>query len=264
MALARSWGSRWWSSSRVPSRAAIQGGPALGIDFSGGTSPDPEVRRPGHRGCIVRRRHQRGIAEESGVQQFGPADDNELLIRAAPERTRRGAPVSSTGPMLSARRSSRARSASSRFISQELVGPVIGEVLKRRGVSAFGFALAGILVYIGLRFRFSFAAGAIIAVAHDVLVTLRDADVLRLRAVPERGRGDADDHRVFGERLDRGLRPGPGKSPAYAEGQFRHARQREHQPDPEPDDHHLRHDPVRGDWHCLSSVAKCYGASPSR
>ena len=57
-------------------------------------------------------------------------------------------------------------------LSQELVGPVIGEELQRRGVSAFGFAMAGILLYIGLRFRFSFAVGAIIAVVHDVLVTL--------------------------------------------------------------------------------------------
>jgi preprotein translocase subunit SecF len=49
---------------------------------------------------------------------------------------------------------------------------VIGDVLLRRGYSAFGFAMAGILIYIGLRFRFSFAVGAIIAVVHDVLVTL--------------------------------------------------------------------------------------------
>ena len=52
------------------------------------------------------------------------------------------------------------------------MGPVIGEELQRRGINAFVFAMAGILVYIGLRFRFSFAVGAIIAVAHDVFVTL--------------------------------------------------------------------------------------------
>ena len=57
-------------------------------------------------------------------------------------------------------------------ISRELVGPVIGAELKQRGVSAFGFALLGILAYIGWRFSFSFGMGAIVAVAHDILVTV--------------------------------------------------------------------------------------------
>ena len=57
-------------------------------------------------------------------------------------------------------------------IGQELVGPVIGEELQRRGVNAFVFAMLGILAYVAFRFRFSFAVGAIIAVVHDILVTL--------------------------------------------------------------------------------------------
>jgi preprotein translocase subunit SecF len=39
-------------------------------------------------------------------------------------------------------------------------------------MSAFVFAMAGILIYVGLRFRFSFGVGAIVAVVHDILVTL--------------------------------------------------------------------------------------------
>ena len=57
-------------------------------------------------------------------------------------------------------------------IGQELVGPVIGEELRRRGIQAFVFAMAGILIYIGLRFRFSFGVGAIVAVLHDILITM--------------------------------------------------------------------------------------------
>ena len=57
-------------------------------------------------------------------------------------------------------------------VSRELVGPVIGEELQQRGISAFVFAMVGILVYVGLRFRFSFGVGAIVAVAHDILVTV--------------------------------------------------------------------------------------------
>ena len=55
---------------------------------------------------------------------------------------------------------------------RELVGPVIGQELQQRGINAFVFAMAGILVYIGLRFRFSFAVGAVVAGAHDIAITL--------------------------------------------------------------------------------------------
>ena len=146
---------------------AMQGGIALGIDFSGGTALivkfDGQITEDAVRGAIS------GIAEESVVQQFGAADDNEVLIRLP--QTEEGASLEDGA---NAVREALDRSSVGAFevLSQELVGPVIGEVLTRRGISAFGFAMAGILVYIGLRFRFSFAVGAVIAVAHDVFVTL--------------------------------------------------------------------------------------------
>ncbi len=54
----------------------------------------------------------------------------------------------------------------------EIVGPVVGEQLNRQGMLATVLALAGILVYIGLRFQFSFAVGAVAATIHDLLVAL--------------------------------------------------------------------------------------------
>jgi preprotein translocase subunit SecF len=56
--------------------------------------------------------------------------------------------------------------------SREIVGPVIGADLQRRGIYAVLTSLAAITIYIGVRFRFSFAVGAIVATLHDVLVTL--------------------------------------------------------------------------------------------
>ena len=146
---------------------SMQGGLALGIDFSGGTALivqfDNPVTDDTVRGAI------RGVADEIGVQQFGPAADNQVLIRLP--QTEEDASLEAGA---NAVRAALEQSSIGEFavISRELVGPVIGEVLQRRGFSAFGFAMAGILVYIGLRFRFSFAVGAIIAVVHDVLVTL--------------------------------------------------------------------------------------------
>jgi SecD/SecF fusion protein len=52
------------------------------------------------------------------------------------------------------------------------VGSQIGSELKKKGISAIVFALIGIIIYISLRFEFAFAMGAIIALAHDVLITV--------------------------------------------------------------------------------------------
>jgi preprotein translocase subunit SecF len=56
--------------------------------------------------------------------------------------------------------------------STEIVGPVIGQDLQRKGIYATLTALAGIMIYIGLRFRFTFAVGAIVATLHDVVIAL--------------------------------------------------------------------------------------------
>ena len=57
-------------------------------------------------------------------------------------------------------------------IQRDAVGPSIGADLQRKGIYAVLTSLLAITVYIGFRFRFSFAVGAIAATLHDVLVTL--------------------------------------------------------------------------------------------
>lgn len=134
--------------------AAMQGRLALGIDFSGGTilivQFDNPVTEDTVRGAIG------GVADESVVQQYGTADDNQVLIRLPQSGPEAGTSLEEGA---NAVRAALEQSSIGGFevINQELVGPVIGEELQRRGVSAFGFAMAGILLYIGLRFRFSFA-----------------------------------------------------------------------------------------------------------
>jgi len=55
----------------------------------------------------------------------------------------------------------------------EKVGPVVGRELKKKAIKAIIFALGGILVYIGFRFKhFSFGLAGVIALFHDVFVTL--------------------------------------------------------------------------------------------
>ncbi len=148
---------------------AMQGGLALGIDFSGGTIVilqfDAPTTEDAVRGAIG------GVVDEAVVQQYGDASGNEIMVRLPQSGPEEGTSLEADATaVVSALQQSAVGSFT--VVGQELVGPIIGQELQRRGVSAFAFAMLGILVYVGFRFRFSFGFGAIIAVAHDILVTL--------------------------------------------------------------------------------------------
>lgn len=57
-------------------------------------------------------------------------------------------------------------------LKEENVGPKIGSELKRDAVIAVLLALVVILIYLGFRFKFVFALGAVTALFHDVIITL--------------------------------------------------------------------------------------------
>jgi preprotein translocase subunit SecF len=59
-----------------------------------------------------------------------------------------------------------------RVVKEDRVGPKIGEELKRDAVIAVFLSLVVILIYLGFRFKFVFAIGAVAALFHDVLITL--------------------------------------------------------------------------------------------
>ena len=54
----------------------------------------------------------------------------------------------------------------------EIVGPKVGRELQRQAVLATLYALAGMLVYIAFRFEWIYGVAAVVAVFHDVLITL--------------------------------------------------------------------------------------------
>ena len=141
----------------------------LGVDFSGGTIVvlrfDESVTEETVRDALD------SVAGEKVVQQYGDADANEMLIRLPEiEREEGGSLEEGARDVVGA--IEQADLGSFELLQQDIVGPVIGRDLQRRGIYAFFSAMTGILIYIGLRFRFSFAVGAIVAVAHDILVTV--------------------------------------------------------------------------------------------
>lgn len=59
-----------------------------------------------------------------------------------------------------------------KVLKEDQVGPKVGKELKQDAVLAILLSLVVILVYLAFRFKFIFAAGAVIALFHDVLITL--------------------------------------------------------------------------------------------
>jgi len=140
----------------------------LGIDFTGGTIMVLRFEKPVTEDAV--RTVLAALPGEKVVQKHGEGA-NEILIRLPQVAEEQGASLEEGGRRaLDLIRSSNAGAFEVR--STESVGPVIGADLQRKGIYATLLSLLGITVYIGLRFRFSFAVGAIVATLHDVLVVL--------------------------------------------------------------------------------------------
>jgi SecD/SecF fusion protein len=98
---------------------------------------------------------------------------------------------------------------------QEHVGPTAGAELARGSAIAFGLAMLGILVYVTLRFEFSFAIGAIVALLHDVIITVgvfalfgRELSLIMVGAILTIAGYSINDTIVVFDRIREGLRAG--------------------------------------------------------
>jgi preprotein translocase subunit SecF len=147
---------------------AVRGVP-LGIDFSGGTIVvlkfEDAVSEQAVREALA------GLPGEKVVQQFGRPGDHQILVRLPELVTERGTSLEQGAKAILGALEA-AKVGRFEIRSTEIVGPVIGKDLQRKGVYATLASLVGILAYIALRFRLSFAVGAIVATLHDILVTL--------------------------------------------------------------------------------------------
>jgi len=134
------------------------------IDFRGGSTLELRFDEP------VEIDKLRTSAETAGIggfelTEFG--DPREILLRAetSSESGELGAKVIAAFERDFPERQIELR-------REESVGPRIGKELRGKAFMAVLFALLGILIYISWRFEFRFAVAAVIALAHDVMITL--------------------------------------------------------------------------------------------
>ena len=140
------------------------GGLNLGIDFAGGTLVQVKFNQQTTADRIRNALKPIGI-EDSIIQPIGT---NEVMIRVA----------KSSGAFTGF--SEKIQDALGTYYGKgtfeirriEMVGPKVGRDLTKKAILAIVFSWIGILIYVGVRFEFRYAIGGIIALVHDVLVTV--------------------------------------------------------------------------------------------
>jgi preprotein translocase subunit SecF len=138
-----------------------------GVDFEGGTVVILQFNETPDFGRI------RGALGDAAVQRFGPADRRQVMIRVNRTGQELGGDLSKEAErIIQTLKASNVGSFQEQPVRVTIVGPVVGEQLRKQGLMATVLAMAGILAYIALRFQFSFAVGAVVATLHDLLVTL--------------------------------------------------------------------------------------------
>ncbi len=144
-----------------------------GIDFAGGTEVQVQFETPVDVSKVRQFTADMGYKGAS-VQSFG--ENNEYLIRL---ESIQGATEKETNQLINAMISKVTTGLGQTFSGAgakirrvDSVGPQIGNELKKNGMLAVLYSLLMILVYVGLRFDYKFAPGAVFCLFHDAIITL--------------------------------------------------------------------------------------------
>jgi len=144
----------------------IKGGPSYGIDFAGGTLIQVKFTQNTTAAKVRSSMKELGLRGVT-IQQFGTQPD-EFLIRAPESKTE----VESLSSQVKSALEKSYGAGKVEIRRAEMVGPKVSKSLRNKGLMAVLFAIIGMLIYITWRFEFRFGVGAVIALTHDVLITL--------------------------------------------------------------------------------------------
>jgi preprotein translocase subunit SecF len=136
----------------------------LGIDFTGGMLIEASYSKPADIDAIRKALEAQEMSEVM-VQNFGTS--REVLIRVPVKGEVNGAQL---GQQVLA--SLKAQDASAELRRVEFVGPQVGQELYESGGLALLLVIAGIMVYLSLRFAWRFSVAAIVANMHDIVIIL--------------------------------------------------------------------------------------------
>lgn len=147
------------------------GGLNPGIDFAGGSIVQVKFTKD-ITADNIRTALKSTVLESAMIQQFGP---NEFLIRTSESFSDQAVLAANVGNPLTA---SFGKDYEIRRI--EVVGSKVGADFKRKGIIAVILSWIAILIYVGLRFEFRYGLGGIIALIHDVIITIGVISIMNM------------------------------------------------------------------------------------
>lgn len=151
------------------------GGLNLGVDFAGGAVVQVQFQKEATTDGL--RTALDGVQlENSTIQAFGAADNREFLIRT-PETA---ADLKLLTDRIDSALAKTFGAGTYEIRRVEAVGPKVGKDLSQKAVLALALSWAAMLVYIAWRFEFRYAVGGILALIHDVLVTVAVLSLLNM------------------------------------------------------------------------------------
>ena len=144
-----------------------KGGPRYGIDFKGGTLLQIKFAKQVTAGDLRGALKEMGV-ENGSVQGVGAVSDHEFLVNFETEQ----ADLEEFSQKVSEQFVKKFGKDSFEIRRAEIVGPKVGKDLRERALLAVGLSCIGMLIYVWFRFEFRFGLGAIVALIHDVLITM--------------------------------------------------------------------------------------------
>lgn len=139
-------------------------GLALSIEFTGGTQvvvQYPEAVQTEQ----IREQIQSKLGVEAAVQNYGTARD--IMIRLPMKEGETSGQMA--GELLKVLQET---APGVKMLNNEFVGPQVGEELATDGLTALLLVVAGIIIYLSMRFEWKFAIAAIIANLHDIVIVV--------------------------------------------------------------------------------------------
>ena len=139
----------------------------LGLDFTGGAELEVRFEQPVDLQAVRDTLTAAGY-EQAVVLNFGAETD--VLVRLPQQAADDAAAQQLTDSLLNTLQ--KKFSGSITLLSVSIVGPQVGDDLRDQGGLALIIALAGVMLYVAVRFQYKFAVGAVIALIHDVIITV--------------------------------------------------------------------------------------------
>ncbi len=184
---------------------ALRGERNFGVDFKGGDRIVLQASKTQPSVGAVRNAVDELKLGDVVVQMEKSAATEFFTIRAPQD----------AGERIAAHLGTKFPDAGFRLEQKETVGPVVGNELARASLIALGLGMLGIFLYVTMTFEFSFALGTLVALVHDILLTIgifallqRELSLVIVGAILTIAGYSVNDTIVVFDRIREGLRSG--------------------------------------------------------